>query len=191
MFSTKLDNLANMIIESEKNTVADKEIIVYGLKTAMAQMLGIITAVALGCLFELLWESLVFLISFSCIRKYVGGYHCKKAIHCYVMSSGIMVLVLFLVLMTPDWYMSPASLLILAVSIPVILKFAPIGATNKPLDEVEKQHYRKMTLRNLTMECFITVSLLLVGLDHFAYMISLGIALTAGVVVFQEISNKI
>lgn len=186
MASSTLNNLADMIVKSEKNTVKDKEIIVYGLKSAITQGLSIITTAVLGCIFGLLWESIVFLVSFSAIRMYAGGYHCQKAIHCYIMSSGIMVLVLTVVKITPTWYMLPISILILLVSIPIILKFAPVGATNKPLDEVEKLHYRKITIRNLVVECFKLSILLVAELNNFAFVMSLGIMVTAGVVVLQK-----
>lgn len=192
MLSSTLYNFADMIMKSDKNTVKDKEIIVYGLKSAVTQGLSIMTTAALGCVFGLLGESMVFLVSFSAIRMYAGGYHCQKAIHCYVMSSGIMVLVLTVVKVTPTEYMIPISLLILLVSIPIILKLAPVGATNKPLDEVEKLHYRKITIRNLIVECCIILVLFVTGLQNFAFVMSLGIVVTVGVVVLQrKITNKI
>lgn len=187
MVSSALDNLADMIMKSDKNNVKDKEIIVYGLKSAVTQGLSIMTTAALGCIVGLLWESIVFLVSFSAIRMYAGGYHCKKAIHCYVISSGIMVLVLTVVKITPSWYMLPISIFILLVSIPIILKLAPVGATNKPLDEVEKQHYRKITIRNLVIECCIILIIFGTDLQNFAFVMSLGIMVTAGVVVLQKL----
>lgn len=191
MFSSKIENLADMIMESDKNSVKDKEIIVYGLKSAITQGSSIITTAALGCVFGLLWESIVFLISFSAIRMYAGGYHCQKAIHCYIMSSGIMVGVLTVVKLTPIKYMLPIGMVLLLVSVPVILKFAPVGATNKPLDEVEKKHYRKITIRNLVVECCIIPILFIIELHILAFVMCLGIVVTAGVVVLQKkITNK-
>ena len=190
MANSALDNLADMIMKCDKNTVKDKEIIVYGLKSAITQGLSIITTAVLGYVFGLLCESIVFLVSFSAIRMYAGGYHCKKAIYCYVMSSGIMVLVLTVVRITPTWYMQPISIFILLVSILIILKLAPAGATKKPLDEVEKQHYRKITIHNLGIECFIISILLVAGLNNFAFVMSLGIMITAGVVILQKITNR-
>ncbi len=179
MLNFKIESLADMIMESDKNTVKDKEIIVYGLKSAITQGLSIIATAVLGYVFGLLWESIAFLVAFSAIRMYAGGYHCKNAIHCYVMSNGIIALVLTVVKITPTEYMMPISLIILLVSIPIILKLAPVGATNKPLDEVEKQHYRKITIRNLIVVCFIISILLVARLNNYAYMICIGILISA------------
>lgn len=189
MVSSALDNLADMIMKSDKNTVKDKEIIVYGLKSAVTQGLSIMTTAALGCIFGLLWESIVFLVSFSAIRMYAGGYHCEKAIHCYFMSSGIIVTVLAIVKFTPHEYIIPISMIILLVSVPIILKLAPVGATNKPLDEVEQKYYRKITIRNLGIECCLILIFLITRLNTFAFVMSLGIMVTAGVVVLQKLNK--
>lgn len=186
MVDSILDNLADIIMKSPKNMVKEKEIIVYGLKSAITQGLSTLIVAVLGYIFGLLWESIVFLVSFSSIRMYAGGYHCQKAIHCYIISSGIMIFVLTIIRITSALYILPISLLILLVSIPIILKLAPVGATNKPLDELEKQYYRKITIRNLVIVCCIIFILLVAGLNNFAFVISLGIIATAGVVVLQR-----
>lgn len=60
MIGDKIEKLADMILENEKEHLADKEIIVYGLLNAIEQGASIITTVILGCLFGLLVESLLF-----------------------------------------------------------------------------------------------------------------------------------
>ncbi|MFI3177586.1 MAG: accessory gene regulator B family protein, partial [Eubacteriales bacterium] len=111
---------------------------------------------------------------------------CKKAIHCYVMSSGIMVLVLTVIKITPTGYMLPISLLILLISIPIILKFAPMGTKNKPLDEVEKQRYRKITILNLIIECLIITILITLRLYNLTVMVNWGILVTAFGLLLQK-----
>lgn len=187
MVSSTLNNIADMIMKSDKNTVKDKEIIVYGLKSAITQGLSIIITSVLGYIFGLLWESIVFLVSFSAIRMYAGGYHFQKAIHCYVVSSGIMILVLTIVKFTPAGYILVTNLAMLTISVPIILKLAPMETETKPLDEVEKQHYRKITIRNLVVECCIILILLIAGINNFAFVMSLGIMITAGVIVLQKL----
>ncbi|MFI3214935.1 MAG: accessory gene regulator B family protein, partial [Eubacteriales bacterium] len=134
----------------------------------------------------------IFLISFSLLRTYAGGYHCKTAIQCYFMSVGTIFAVLMIVKYTSQEYITPISVLLLLIGVPLIWKLAPVGAKNKPLDEVEKQHYRKITIRNLVIECCIISILLIAELNNFAFVMSLGIVITAGVVVLQrKITNTI
>lgn len=97
------------------------------------------------------------------------------------MSSGIMVLGLTVVKI-----MLSISIFILIVSIPIILKLAPVGWANELFGEVEKLHYRKITIHNLGIECCLILILFVTGLYRFAFAMILGIMVTAGVVVLQK-----
>ena len=186
MFTKKIEKLAVFLMKNENNPKIDKEIIVYGLSSAIQHGLSIITTLVIGLLFGLALESIVFLISFSFIRSYAGGYHCEKAINCYLMSSGLIALILAIVRFTASEYMLIASMIILLISVPVILKLAPIGATNKPLDEVEQKYYRKKTIIHLCIECAIIFILFIVELHSFAFIVCLGIMVSAKVVFLQQ-----
>ncbi len=76
MISNRLGKLADVIMENETNPNIDKDIIVYGLKSAIQQGASAITTIILGLLFGLTLEIIVFMVSFTFIRTYAGGYHC-------------------------------------------------------------------------------------------------------------------
>ena len=94
MFSTQIERIADVIIENNLSKTNDREIIIYGLITGIEIIFNIFTTMILGFIFGLVFESLVFLIAFSMIRTYAGGYHCVKAINCYLFSSTIVISVL-------------------------------------------------------------------------------------------------
>lgn len=187
MFNKKIESLADMIVESDRYDSTEKEIIVYGLMSAVEQVSGILTTVVLGVLFGLFFESFVFLVSFSMIRMYAGGYHCEKPTHCYIISCGIMIVVLAIVKFTPMAYSTLLSVILLLIAVPIILKFAPVGATNKPLDDEEKKHYRKRTLFYLSIECCMIFVLFIAGMQNIAFVICLGIAISSFLVIVQKI----
>ena len=181
-----MEKLADMILESNTNSQVDKDIIVYGLNSAIEQSANVLTTVVIGISFGLLLESIVFLVSFSMVRMYAGGYHCKSAIHCYFMSSGIIVAVLAIVKFTPMEYIIPISVIALLLSVPVILKLAPVGTVNRPLDAMEQKHYRKKTISHLGIECCAILIMFFVELHTMAYVLCLGIFITMGVVALQK-----
>ena len=187
MFNKKIESLADMIVESDRYDSTEKEIIVYGLASAVEQVSGILATVVLGVLFGLLLESFVFLVSFSVIRMYAGGYHCEKPTHCYIISCGIMIAVLTIVKFTPMAYITSFSVILLLIAVPVILKFAPMGAENKPLDDVEKKYYRKKTLFYLSIECGMIFMLFIAGMQNTAFVVCLGIAISSFLVIVQKI----
>ena len=185
MFSTKIEHLADIIVENDNSNSTDKEILVYGLTSAIEQGTSILTTAVLGVLFGLLLESLIFLVSFSMIRMYAGGYHCKKPTHCYIMSSVIMVAILTILKFTPIEYITSISIILLLLSTATIIRYAPVETSNKPLDEKEQKHYRRKTIQNMVIEYCIILILFIVQQYRWAYVIILGITITAILVIIQ------
>lgn len=184
MFKKQMTKLANMLTEKEISKSEDREIIIYGLTSGIDLVFNIITTIMLGFVFGLIIESLVFLISFSLIRTYAGGYHCKKATNCYFFSSVIVVLVLSMVKFTPKEYILAISLVLLPISVWVILKLAPVETETKSLDEVEKKHYREKTILHLYMECVVITILFVFKSYILGYVVCLGIIVSAILVLF-------
>lgn len=186
MIAKEIEHLADVLMEKETNPNIDKEIIVYGLSSALEHGASIITTIVFGILFGLILESVVFLIAFSCIRTYAGGYHCQKAINCYVMSSGVIALVLAAVKFTPQEYMFALSVTILLVSVPILIKLAPMETPSKPLDEDERKYYRKKTVVHLGIECAVIPILFLASFHRIAFVICLGIMVSVSLVFLQK-----
>ncbi len=186
----KLDSFADAIIAQGRHTEADREIIICGLSTAIKMTLNIITTIVLGILFGMIIESLLFLVSFAFLRTYSGGYHCEKALNCYLMSSGIVVLVLAIVKFTPEVYMPWIGIIILLISIPSLLKFAPVAAKHKPLDEIERKHYRRKTFIHLAIECIAVGCLFGFGFYDLGSLLALGIFSVTILVLTQKVVVK-
>ena len=104
MLKFQIIKLVDMFIEKEICKNEDKEIIIHGLTSGIELIFNILTRIILGFIFGLVIEILVFLISFSFICTYLGGYHYKSAINCYLFSSIVVVLVLFIVKSTNIQY---------------------------------------------------------------------------------------
>ncbi len=185
MLKSKLEKLADVLMENETNPNIDKDIIVYGLYSAIEQSISVITAMILGFMFGLTIEVVIFMISYTFIRTYAGGYHCKKAVNCYLMSSGIIASVLGIIKVIPSEFILVAGVITLVISIPIIYKFAPMETPTKPLDEEERIHYRKKALFNLSVECLLVVVLFILDFNNFAFTICLGIVVTAVVLILQ------
>lgn len=157
MLKLQIIKLVDMFIEKEICKNEDKEIIIHGLISGIELIFNIVTTIILGFIFGLVIESLVFLISFSFIRTYSGGYHCKSAINCYLFSSMVVVLVLFIVKSTNIEYILIISMIMLLISIPIIFKFAPVETATKPLDDIEKKYFRNKVILHLYIELIVLI----------------------------------
>ena len=67
------------IIEEE-----DKEIYSYGFNQILFIMLNFITILIIGILFNMLFETIIFMSTYIPIRIYAGGYHARKQTKCYI-----------------------------------------------------------------------------------------------------------
>lgn len=179
MLKLQIIKLVDMFIEKEICKNEDKEIIIHGLTSGIELIFNILTTIILGFIFGLVIESLVFLISFSFIRTYSGGYHCKSAINCYLFSSMVVVLVLFIVKSTDIEYILIISMIMLLISIPIIFNFAPVETATKPLDDIERKYFRNKVILHLCIELIVLTILLLFKLYILEYIVCLGIMVSA------------
>jgi len=104
-------------------------------------------------LFGAVTKSIVFLISFICIRCYAGGYHAGTRGKCFILSTAFTaVIIAFL-----KWIRIPIviGIIILCFSAAVILVLAPCPSKNKPLNNKEKSIYRRITRYVLFAEILV------------------------------------
>lgn len=177
MFTKQMESLTDVMIEKEISKMEDKDVIVYGLSTGIELVFNIITTIILGLLFGLVLESFVFLVSFSFLRIYAGRYHCEKALNCYLISSGVVALVLALVKFIPQKYLFIIGVILLLLAVSTILKYAPVGSAHRDLDEEELVYFRKKMLQSLLVECLIITFLWAVRMRLLAFPIILGFVL--------------
>lgn len=191
MFITQVDKLTKTLIDRKIITVDNRETINYGISTGIELILNLITTLTIGFVLNMLLESIVFVLSFAYIRVYAGGYHLKKALNCYLVSNGIVGLVLLTVKMIPKQYMGSISFILLAVSIPIILKFAPMGTPNKPLNYQEKDFFRKKVMSYMITELTIIFILLLLDIGILVLVMSLGIFISSFLIIVSVYKQEI
>jgi len=183
MVTNKVNKFTKVLVNKKIITVDNREIINYGLSTGIELILNLITTLTIGLILNMVLESIVFVVSFAYIRVYAGGYHLNKATNCYLISNGIVALVLLAVMMTPKESMASISLILLSISIPIILQFAPIGTRNKPLSCHEKYYFRQKVFIYMSIELIIIFFLLLFGMINSAFLVSLGIFVSSVLIV--------
>lgn len=190
MITKLVENFIDLLIEKNITKFEDREIIIYGLTNALSIVFNIITTILLGVIYDLFLESVIFLISFSCIRSYAGGYHCENPIMCYILSSFIVILTLSVIKFIPDNYIFLLSICIVLISSIVILIFAPVETLTKPLDNIEKRYFRKKTIQNLSISILIIIILFIFKINNISFTISLSIMMSAVFIIMQKLSNK-
>lgn len=172
----KLDIITSLSDYFEKNEIIkteEKELFTYGLQQGLIMVLNILSSLLIGFLFGMILESIIFMIAYIPLRMYAGGYHARTQFRCYVLSIGIIGIVLGIIRFAPWNVIICLVTALLAGSVIFIL--APREDANKPLDEIEKILYKKRTRRMLFMEGILIAFTVLMGWDRIAVCVSMAL----------------
>lgn len=120
-----------------------KEIIEYGLHQGKVMLVEVFTVLLLGYLFHIFEQSIVFLIAFTCLRRFAGGYHAESQEVCYVISFLVLLVAFFLIkenFFTSLWIRWQQIFGIITIMI-----LAPVENDNHILTNGEKMEYGNKT----------------------------------------------
>lgn len=187
MFDRVIAKYVNSLAMYGKCKTEDKELILYGIHSMIEYIFNIFTTMVLGLLFGLVIESLVFLVSFSFIRTYAGGYHSRTALSCYFISVGIVLSVLLVLRM--GVMNSAYSFLLVAISVPVVLILAPVQDINKPLDKSETNVYRKRSYILLAINILVFLISHIWEIYFISHTISISMFVLSIALVLGKVKN--
>ena len=140
-----MESLAKILTSTlvKWNIVKDenKELYVYGFWQGFVFIINFTSVVIIGSLFNVIWQSLVFMIAYGLLRPITGGYHARTQKGCFILSILLIIAVLSVIRWLP--WNNLIRLMVLVVSTSIVYLLAPVEDRNKPLDELEQQVYRK------------------------------------------------
>lgn len=117
----------------------DKEIIQYGLEQGIYSILGILITLVIGCLLDVLIESVLFLGAFISLRIYAGGYHANTRKRCAFFSFILMFIAMIWIRL---WNLSNWQMLIVGI-VEYIFLFFIIPVDNfLNLEPIERKVYK-------------------------------------------------
>lgn len=154
-YKVQFFSIAHQIIPRHLNQVLLKKYLIY----LFFNLLTWGTLLFLGFVFNCVPRCLLFLILYLPLRIYAGGFHAKTKIGCYLISAFTF---LFVVLYPADTTIHFYHLVFPCISTCIIYYFSPVSATNKPLDDLEALHYKKMARKILFSEILFFLLILLI-----------------------------
>ena len=167
---------------------ADSELYEYGFWQGGVLIFNFLTVVLLGILFNMLLESIIFLIFYGVLRTIAGGYHARTQNTCYILSIILMIVVLIM-LKTFPWNIILCCILTV-LSISVIFILAPVQDENKLLDEIEKKFFKKLSRIISLLYGFIIFLLFLFNKNELAYCVVISLFILTIMLVLGKIRNK-
>lgn len=158
----------NKIIDSE-----DSELYTYGLQQGALILLNILTILIVGKMFGMLWESVIFMVTYIPLRTYAGGYHVRTQLGCYISSVVLIVAVLLGISFIP--WTNFIIITIFIISGLIIYILSPGEDINKPLDSEEVKVYGKRTRMILGFEFGVLILMIVIGENNIAECVSVSL----------------
>lgn len=170
-------NVTNWLIIKGFANEEEKEIIEYGLYQGFLMLINILTTFFLGFIFNVFWQSIIFLISYMLLRTYAGGYHANTKIRCYILSVVIMIICFFLI---NNFELTiKFGVLLSAISGILIFILAPVANDVKPLEAVEVKIYKNKARKIFVIEFAIAIIAEMLGQNSIFNTIVLSISTTS------------
>lgn len=77
MRSVMTEKITDILVSNEIIIEENSNLYSYGLQQGLLMILNIATILGIGMVLNMVWESIVFLLTFIPLRSNAGGYHAK------------------------------------------------------------------------------------------------------------------
>jgi accessory gene regulator B len=166
----------------------DKALYEFGIRQGIFLVINIATAILIGLLMGMVWQSIVFLLAYNPIRSYAGGYHAGTPWACYLLSIPMMLAVLLGIKLIP-WNGYVVIIAVICAGIAVLL-LAPVEDSNKPLDQLEVTVFRKKARIFLAVLSVIAIVLWFTGIEQSSLSVVMALAVSAVMLILGAVKNK-
>lgn len=184
-----LDKAVGKLIEFGTIKENDKELYAYGLQQGFFIIGNVLTTIVIGFIFEMVWQSILFMVTYLPLRSFAGGYHAKTQLQCYLFSMMLTSAVLLAIRFIPWTNIMCLGLGLFAGAIIFIL--GPVEDSNKPLDSIEVATYKKRARVILVSELSVMLLMLGLELNQIPPCISTSLFALSGMLVLGKVKNFI
>ena len=116
-----MDYLLECLISKSKQDL-DIDIVKYGYKLLVSSIVGTLMVLLVAFFIFKIEDATIFLISFSVLRRYSGGYHCKT----YVQCNSLLLLAYFGSVVWMKIEMHTIEYMLVIITLLHIIRIAPI-----------------------------------------------------------------
>ena len=178
MISKCKKGIVSWLIEYGVIEYSDKELYEYAIHSLILSIAPLLVAFLFGIMMSACHEAVLMILPFLAIRKYAGGFHAKKESTCFISSSLLLALCVYL-----TGYLSYGIALncFVAAAIISLMVFSPIDNENRRLDLEEKKRYKFLTCVLVLIVAAVYLLLVMCRAYNYAVCIAIGLMLSAGV----------
>lgn len=178
--------MTRLLLDRSKNVKYGEEVYIYGCELIISTVLCFTGVMLTSLLFSELPSGIVFIIVFSSLRAYAGGYHADTYGRCFMITNSVYLGVLML----KEFFWEEIPLIVyyvtFFVSIYYIASNAPMINENQPIDENKQNNCKR------NIKCVLFVDVLLIVLLTFINkeLMCMTVFTICLVMIFMMISHK-
>lgn len=165
-----------------------EEIYTYGFELMLSTMGGYVSIMLLSCLFGEMMSGLVFIVAFTALRLFSGGYHADTYGKCFLISNLLFLLTLLIRDAIVIWMPVEVYAIVAVMAGAYIVLRAPVIHKNQPLSERRQKMNRKLIRIVLLCELLWSIYLSRFNRELMA-MVILCIVLTSALMLVADISD--
>lgn len=184
MFKNLADEAALLLIKQNIVVEEKREAYTYGFELFFEKLFfyGIILIISI--LTKTLLFSALFIFTYKMLRQYTGGFHCKTAELCLVVSVLIYSTMVLLYMLNMDAIKFALAIGALISTI-VIFVFSPRESKNRPLESEEKKKYRTVSVLIAAIAMIIVAFSYILDISFLFYSASCSLTADAVLIILS------
>ena len=137
------------------------DIYIYGFELLVSSVIETISLLLIGLLTGKIIDTIIFIISFSSIRVFSGGYHANSYLKCFIVTVAYYLLVLFsayIMLAFPNRTIILIAIITLFLSLILFILMSPVKSKGKSILNYKKQ--KMLSIISLFINAIVPIILL-------------------------------
>lgn len=192
---TMIEKIAKKVVtwqvQKDYLLIKDETLYIYAYELLIGQAVNILIACFLAIVFHVYTIVLIFLVSYIPLRSYAGGYHAKSYNMCTIASTVMVCIVCIAAKVIPYDSIIWLNLAGGMISGILIFKLAPVQDHNKPLEQVERECYRRRSREIWALETALCAVCYLLNFKNISLAIILGHLALSVMLCIGRVKNKI
>ena len=183
--------IASFFVRNDVIKNEDEEVYEYGLQLLLSTVFNGIIALILAIISGTVLQCIYYLAVFVLLRKSAGGFHAKTHFGCCCILAVVLSLFIIFIKFVPNEVYGIVAAIAAAVSVAIILMFAPLEHENKPISDKDKSRLRKISIIYAILFALLVFALFIAKLKMIMICVALGMFTASGSMLVAVIEKKI
>lgn len=143
----------------------------YGIKHLVISCIYLLSYWVIGAVTHNYRGLLLYLLFFTALRVFAGGFHMQRRITCYIVTISMVYAISMMIKGCEAFEIGGAGHLLVCVSYMIIMRYAPLEHKNRKFDREEQRVFRKISVVILNIETFLYLFCVWREWNHSAFIL--------------------